>query len=115
MAANFDVRLPDDVMPWKYRKLISNIGNVFQALVARNGDWRTMVTDAEDEARRVPMLDTAGIGIHRRRRGGCRAGRWLHDEAGTGRARRTSADQPGSRCSVARGTSKRTISTAKSR
>ncbi|HET8915470.1 MAG TPA: 2-dehydropantoate 2-reductase N-terminal domain-containing protein [Propionibacteriaceae bacterium] len=60
VAANFDVRLPDDVMPWKYRKLISNIGNVFQALVGRNGDWRTLVTDAEDEARRV--LDTAGIG-----------------------------------------------------
>ena len=60
VAANFDVRLPEDVMKWKYRKLISNIGNVFQALVARNGDWRTLVTDAEDEARRV--LDTAGIG-----------------------------------------------------
>ena len=60
VAANFDVRLPEDVMRWKYRKLISNIGNVFQALVARNGDWRTLVTDAEDEARRV--LDTAGIG-----------------------------------------------------
>ena len=59
-AANFDVRLPDDVMPWKYRKLISNVGNVFQALVARNGDWRPLVTDAEAEARRV--LDTAGIG-----------------------------------------------------
>ena len=60
LAANFDVPLPDDVMRWKYRKLISNIGNVFQALVARNGDWRTLVTDAEAEARRV--LDTAGIG-----------------------------------------------------
>ena len=58
-AANFDVLLPDDVMLWKYRKLISNIGNVFQALVARNGDWRPMATGAEAEARRV--LDTAGI------------------------------------------------------
>ena len=37
-------------MPWKYRKLISNIGNVFQALVGRNGDWRPLVTDAEAEA-----------------------------------------------------------------
>ena len=60
VAANFDVPLPDDVMPWKYRKLISNIGNVFQALVARNGDWHPLVTDAEAEARRV--LDAAGIG-----------------------------------------------------
>jgi 2-dehydropantoate 2-reductase len=58
-AANFDVPLPDDVMLWKYRKLISNIGNVFQALVARNGDWRPLAIDAEAEARRV--LDTAGI------------------------------------------------------
>jgi 2-dehydropantoate 2-reductase len=59
VAANFDVPLPDDVMPWKYRKLISNIGNVFQALVGRNGDWRSLVADAEAEARRV--LDVAGI------------------------------------------------------
>jgi 2-dehydropantoate 2-reductase len=58
-AANFDVPLPDDVMLWKYRKLISNIGNVFQALVARNGDWHALVADAEAEARRV--LDAAGI------------------------------------------------------
>jgi 2-dehydropantoate 2-reductase len=60
VAANFDVPLPDDVMPWKYRKLISNIGNVFQALVARNGDWLLLVADAEAEARRA--LDAAGIG-----------------------------------------------------
>jgi 2-dehydropantoate 2-reductase len=59
VAANFDVPLPDDVMPWKYRKLISNIGNVFQALIGRNGDWRPLVTDAEAEALRV--LDAAGI------------------------------------------------------
>ena len=59
VAANFDVPLPEDVMPWKYRKLISNIGNVFQALVGRNGDWGPLVTDAEAEARRV--LDAAGI------------------------------------------------------
>lgn len=59
VAANFDVPLPADVMPWKYRKLISNIGNVFQALVARNGDWRPLVADAEAEARRV--FDAAGL------------------------------------------------------
>ena len=46
-------------MAWKYRKLISNLGNVFQALVARNGDWRPLVAEAEAEARRV--LDAAGI------------------------------------------------------
>jgi 2-dehydropantoate 2-reductase len=59
-AANFDVPLTDDVMAWKYRKLISNIGNVFQALVGRNGDWRPLVSEAEIEARGV--LDAAGIG-----------------------------------------------------
>jgi 2-dehydropantoate 2-reductase len=58
-AANFAVPLPDDVMPWKYRKLISNIGNVFQALAGRNGDWRPLAADAEAEARQV--LDAAGI------------------------------------------------------
>ncbi len=58
-TANFDAPLPDDVMAWKYRKLISNLGNVFQALVARNGDWRPLVAEAEAEARRI--LDAAGI------------------------------------------------------
>jgi len=58
-AANFDAPRPPDVMPWKYRKLISNIGNVFQALVARNGDWRPLAARAEAEARAV--LDAAGI------------------------------------------------------
>ncbi len=58
-AANFTVPLPADVMPWKYRKLISNIGNVFQALVSRNGDWRPLAAQAEAEARQV--LDAAGI------------------------------------------------------
>ena len=55
LAANFDAPLPDDVMAWKYRKLISNLGNVFQALVARNGDWRPLVAQAEAEARRCWM------------------------------------------------------------
>src|SRR5215216_6098928 len=53
VTANFDVPLPDDVMAWKYRKLISNIGNVFQALVARNGDWCPLAAEAEAEARGV--------------------------------------------------------------
>lgn len=58
-AANFDVRLPDDVMPWKYRKLVSNIGNVFQALVGTGGGTRRLVDAAVAEARNV--LDSAGI------------------------------------------------------
>ena len=59
-AARFDVPLPDDVMPWKYRKLISNLGNVFQALVAGNGDTGPLAARADAEARAV--LDGAGIG-----------------------------------------------------
>ena len=60
-AAGFDAPLPPDVMPWKYRKLISNLGNVFQALVAGNGDWRGLERQAEAEARAV--LDAAGIAV----------------------------------------------------
>jgi 2-dehydropantoate 2-reductase len=58
-AARFDVPLPDDVMPWKYRKLISNLGNIFQALVHGNGDTKALAAAAEAEARAV--LDAAGI------------------------------------------------------
>jgi 2-dehydropantoate 2-reductase len=58
-AANFDVPLPDDVMAWKYRKLISNIRNVFQALVGRNGDWGPLAAEADGEARSV--LDAAAL------------------------------------------------------
>ena len=36
-AANFDAPQPADVMPWKYRKLISNLGNGLQALVGPGG------------------------------------------------------------------------------
>ena len=79
IAANFDVPLPEDVMPWKYRKLISNIGNVFQALVAHNGDWRPLAADAEAEARQV--LDEAGIGYISEERGDRGARSRLHHEA----------------------------------
>jgi 2-dehydropantoate 2-reductase len=58
-VANFDVQLPVDVMPWKYRKVISNIGNAFQALVGTASGVRPLVQAAETEARTV--LDTAGI------------------------------------------------------
>ena len=58
-AANYDVPLPADVMPWKYRKLISNLGNIFQALVHGNGDTASLTALAVAEARAV--LDGAGI------------------------------------------------------
>lgn len=57
--SEFRVLLPDDVMPWKYRKLISNIGNAFQALIGENGSYDDLVAAASAEARQV--FDRAGI------------------------------------------------------
>lgn len=58
-ASEFRILLPDDVMPWKYRKLISNIGNAFQALIGENGSHDDLVAAASAEARQV--FDRAGI------------------------------------------------------
>jgi 2-dehydropantoate 2-reductase len=58
-AGGLTVALPADVMPWKYRKLISNIANAIQALVGSNGDIDPVVAAAQTEARQV--LDGAGI------------------------------------------------------
>ena len=58
-AAGFSIRRPDDVMPWKYRKLISNLGNVFEALVGSTEQLAGLVEAAETEARHV--YDAAGI------------------------------------------------------
>ncbi|WP_432559882.1 ketopantoate reductase family protein [Granulicoccus sp. GXG6511] len=59
-TAKLDVTLPDDVMPWKYRKLISNIGNVFEALLGP-GPRGDLLDAAVAEARGV--LDVAGIDV----------------------------------------------------
>nr|WP_239579249.1 ketopantoate reductase C-terminal domain-containing protein [Microlunatus panaciterrae] len=48
-------------MPWKYRKLISNIGNAFQALIGPNGEFGRLVKAASTEARQV--LEAAGITV----------------------------------------------------
>jgi len=60
-AAELRIVRPDDVMPWKYRKLVSNLGNAFQALVGAHGSTRELVRAAEDEARVV--LETAGVEV----------------------------------------------------
>ena len=60
-AARFDAPLPDDVMPWKYRKLISNLGNGLQALVGPRGGSGPLAEALDAEARHV--LDTAGIAV----------------------------------------------------
>ena len=58
-AASFRIERPADVLPWKYRKLISNIGNAFQALAGLDRGVGALVRLAEAEARAV--LDAAGI------------------------------------------------------
>jgi 2-dehydropantoate 2-reductase len=58
-AARMRVVLPADVMPWKYRKLLSNVGNAFQALLGRPSGMGRLVRAAEAEGRAV--LDAAGI------------------------------------------------------
>jgi 2-dehydropantoate 2-reductase len=59
-AARFTVHRPEDVMAWKYRKLISNLGNVFEALAGRTREVRPLLEAADREARTV--LDAAGVG-----------------------------------------------------
>ena len=51
---------PHDVMPWKYRKLLTNTGNAFQALLGQPKGMGRLVRAAEAEGRAV--LDAAGIG-----------------------------------------------------
>lgn len=58
-GAGLRVTLPDDVMPWKYRKLVSNIANAVEALVGSRDDIGPVVDAAQAEARRV--LDAAGV------------------------------------------------------
>ena len=52
--------LPDDVMPWKYRKLLTNTGNAFQALLGQPKGMGRLVQAAQAEGQWV--LDRAGIG-----------------------------------------------------
>lgn len=59
--ATFDIASPEDVMAWKYRKLISNLGNVVDALVDDAEPVRSVVRAADAEARTV--LAAAGIDV----------------------------------------------------
>jgi 2-dehydropantoate 2-reductase len=58
-AACFRIHCPDDVLAWKYRKLISNLGNIFEALVGPSKEVQHLREAAEREARAV--LDAADI------------------------------------------------------
>ncbi|MBA8796225.1 2-dehydropantoate 2-reductase [Friedmanniella endophytica] len=57
-AADCEVVVTDEVMAWKYRKLLSNLGNSVQALVGE-GDPAPVLAAADREARAV--LEGCGI------------------------------------------------------
>ncbi len=59
--ATFGVELPDDVMAWKHRKLISNLGNVLDALADDQAAAGPVREAADGEARTV--LAAAGIAV----------------------------------------------------
>jgi 2-dehydropantoate 2-reductase len=58
-AAGCVIRRPDSVMEWKYRKLLSNLGNVLQALLGDTSGAEDVQRAAESEARTI--LCAAGI------------------------------------------------------
>lgn len=58
-AAGIGVRLPEDVAPWKYNKLLSNLGNAVGALSAEAADTRELVAAVRQEGEQV--LHCAGI------------------------------------------------------
>jgi 2-dehydropantoate 2-reductase len=58
-AAGILVRLPDDVAPWKYNKLLSNLGNAVGALSAEPADANDVVIAVRREGENV--LRHAGI------------------------------------------------------
>ena len=58
-AAGIRVRTPDDVSPWKYNKLLSNLGNVVGALAADGADTAEVVAAVRREGEDV--LRKAGI------------------------------------------------------
>lgn len=57
--AGISVPRPDDVMPWKNRKLLGNLGNAVQALLGDAGSAEDIVAAARREA--VELYELAGI------------------------------------------------------
>jgi 2-dehydropantoate 2-reductase len=57
--AGIRINVVDDIAPWKYNKLLSNLGNAVGALAAGGTDLGALVGPLRDEAEHV--LDTAGI------------------------------------------------------
>ena len=58
-AAGIHVRTPDDVVPWKYNKLLSNLGNAVGALTTESADVSEVVAALRGEGANV--LRHAGI------------------------------------------------------
>lgn len=58
-AARFDAQVRDDVMAWKYRKLIANLGNGVIAAYRPGPEADTLIARAREEAEHV--LTAAGI------------------------------------------------------
>jgi 2-dehydropantoate 2-reductase len=60
-GAGFQVLAHDDVMRWKYRKLVDNLANCVQAMLGPHEDRAPIVAAARAEARAV--LDRVGVGV----------------------------------------------------
>lgn len=58
-AAGIRINIVDDIAPWKYNKLISNLGNAVGALASEGADLSPIVASLRHEAERV--LVYAGI------------------------------------------------------
>ena len=58
-GARLTTRLPADVMEWKYRKLLSNVGNAVQALLGKQPGMDNIVQAARAEG--YAVLDDAGV------------------------------------------------------
>jgi 2-dehydropantoate 2-reductase len=52
-AAGIRVRIPDDVAPWKYNKLLSNLGNAVGALTAEAAHAREVMATVRSEGENV--------------------------------------------------------------
>lgn len=60
-ASHLGARVQADVMAWKRAKLLSNLGNAFDALLPADGGWQPFQRQARAEGRAV--LDAAGLAV----------------------------------------------------
>jgi 2-dehydropantoate 2-reductase len=60
-AATWDVEVRADIMRWKYRKLLLNLGNAVEATCARGSGRRVLIERLRDEGERA--LAAAGIPV----------------------------------------------------